>query len=122
MMDSVNSSVIGVLVGPTCPTCESMDCRQGAPAGALWQGPCTDCGTECLWYQVPPDDSPSRVVVPVESVCPACGLFYEANDDSPFCEDCHISDCAYCGVPVHCWMLSENLACRMCEDGEEEAA
>lgn len=99
---------INVLVGPTCPTCESDDLRWGTPLGALWQGQCRDCGTEYRTYEVLP-----------EPTCPGCGLPHDEDDrGTPFCEDCGPSDCAYCGASNLRWMLSENLACLLCETGE----
>jgi hypothetical protein len=113
-MAATSTRQINVLVGPTCPTCESDDLRWGAPLGALWQGQCRDCGTEYRAYEPPLGDGDQP-----EPTCPACGLPHDEEDTgSPFCEDCHLSDCAYCGFTTHIWMLSENLACRVCEEGE----
>jgi hypothetical protein len=101
-----------VLVGPTCPTCESDDLRWGAPSGAPQQGQCRDCATQYRFYDAPDD-------IEVEPTCPACGQPHdETETGQPFCEDCGLSDCAYCGTGTHRWMLSENLACRVCEEGE----
>ena len=47
--------------------------------------------------------------------CPACGT--EDVEDFALCEDCHLSDCAFCGVTTHIYLLSENLACADCEGG-----
>jgi hypothetical protein len=113
-MTTTQDDRVTVLVGPTCPTCESDDLRWGAPLGALWHGQCRDCGTEYHWYEVPPGEG-----VEPEPTCPACGLPHnEQQTGEPFCEDCGLSDCAFCGVTTHRPMLSENLACRVCEGSE----
>jgi hypothetical protein len=38
-------------------------------------------------------------------------------DDSPFCEDCHLSDCAICGATFHFPDLDEDLECPTCAGG-----
>lgn len=109
-MASAHDQQITVLVGPTCPTCESDDLRWGAPLGALWHGQCRDCGTEYHWYQAPPDDEPT---------CARCGLPH--GDQEPgarYCTDCEPSDCAFCGAPTFPDLLSANHACLTCEQGE----
>ena len=106
---------ISVLVGPTCPTCESDDCCWGAPLGALQRGHCEDCGTEYRCYAAPDE---------IEGQCQSCGSqLPDGQDiqDAPFCEDCELSDCVFCGTSVHRFELSENLACRVCETGEVAA-
>ena len=45
--------------------------------------------------------------------CPTCGC---TVDTDGFCEDCAMSDCRYCGMTTLRWMLSENLACDICEE------
>jgi hypothetical protein len=50
------------------------------------------------------------------AVCLACGSDNGADFDE-LCEDCHLSDCAYCGVTTHGYLLSANLACADCEGG-----
>ena len=106
--------IITVLVGPTCPTCDSDDLRWGAPLGALWHGQCRDCGTEYRSYRVPePDDIEARP----EPACDSCGSPH-VDAGEPLCEDCALSDCLYCGAPTNRCNLSANLACRMCEEGE----
>jgi hypothetical protein len=100
---------ISILVGPTCPTCESADLRWGAPLGALWHNQCRDCGTEYRWYQAPE----------TEGTCPGCGAPHdEQASGEVFCEDCEPSDRAYCGTTTARGMLSEHLACVTCERGE----
>ena len=48
--------------------------------------------------------------------CRLCGVLYVAGgDDNQFCEDCELSDCAYCGFTTNRPLLSCNLACQMCE-------
>jgi hypothetical protein len=106
-----------VLIGPTCPTCASDDLRWGAPLGALWHGQCRDCGTEYRWFEAPDDEQPPPA-------CESCGSLLPEGQDlhyGPFCEDCELSDCAFCGTTVHRWELSESLACRVCETGEVAA-
>jgi hypothetical protein len=120
-MATTNAHTITVLIGPTCPTCEPDDLNSlGAPRGALRQ--CPDCGTEYRRYRLPtPSESPN-VEARCEVVCPSCGLPHDHGDTgSPFCEDCELSDCMYCGMPTNRCNLSENLACRVCEEGEVAA-
>jgi hypothetical protein len=110
---SANDQIVSVLVGPTCPACESDDLRWTASLGAVKHGQCRDCGTEYRWYHVPVvDDEPQ------ELTCPGCGVPSEEDGQAMTCEDCGPSDCLYCGTTVYRWMLSENLACQECEDGE----
>ena len=99
---------IAILVGPTCPTCESDDLRWGAPLGAVSHRRCRDCGTEYRWYSTRDSDP----------LCDNCGLPNTWDDDSPFCEACRLSDCVYCGVPTHAYLLSDDLACPECARGE----
>ena len=48
--------------------------------------------------------------------CALCGCpLDDADGDRPFCEDCEPSDCAYCGRTTPRALLSEHLACLMCE-------
>lgn len=47
MAASTPDQMVSVLVGPSCPTCEPDDLHRGAPSGALRDGCCRDCGTEC---------------------------------------------------------------------------
>jgi hypothetical protein len=109
-MATAHDQQISVLVGPTCPTCESDDLRWGAPLGALWHGQCRDCGTEYHWYEASSDDDPT---------CPRCGQPHdEQQTGMPFCEDCEQSDCKFCGATTFRDLLSVNLACRTCEQGE----
>ena len=104
-----SSRFISVLVGPSCPTCESDDLRWGAPSGALWHGACRDCGTEYRWYEEPEP----------EAKCPGCGLLHdERQTGTIFCEDCQPSDCKFCGATTARGMLSEHRACITCERGE----
>jgi|GEM_PF-6645732 len=105
--------VASVLVGPTCSICEADDLHQGVPIGALRCGACPDCGTAYRWYEVPVvDDEPQ------EPTCPGCGVHSEEDGEAVTCEDCGPSDCVWCGKTVYRWMLSENLACQVCEQGE----
>ena len=98
---------ISVLVGPTCPACESDDHRWGAPLGALWHGQCRECGTEYRWYEGP-DPSCARCGSP-------CG---EHTTGETYCDDCQPVDCAFCGASTFRGQLSQNRACRTCELGE----
>jgi len=112
---ATSNHVISVLAGPTCPTCASDDLRWGAPLGALLRAECRDCGTESRFYRcdIP---APTRIGtddIPGGCVCSACGCSVNAED---FCEDCAPSDCLYCGRTTHRRMLSENLACNICEE------
>lgn len=108
-MATSTAHTVTVLVGPTCPTCQSDDLRWGAPLGALWHGQCRDCGTEYHWYQAPEP----------EPTCPGCGLpHYEQATGTVCCDDCGPSECTYCGAPTYRWMLSEHHACVTCERGE----
>ncbi len=117
---TTSDQLLSVLVGPTCPTCASDDLRWGAPCGALGAGQCRDCGTEYRWYRLPSTGgSPDDVDVPDGHTCPAWGWPHRETDNgSSFCENCELSDCTYCGITTHRRTLSENLACRTCEDGE----
>jgi hypothetical protein len=109
-MATAQDQQITVLVGPTCPTCASDDLRWGAPLGALWHGQCRNCGTEYRWYETPP---------PADPICPGCGWWHDEHETGAvFCEDCELSDCAYCGYTTYRRLLSENLACVVCERGE----
>jgi hypothetical protein len=111
-MATSTGHITSVLVGPTCPTCESDDLRWRAPLGALWHGQCRDCGTEYC----------SHHVSEPEATCPGCGLPHdEQQTGAVFCEDCEPSDCVFCGAPTARGMLSENLACVVCERGEATA-
>jgi hypothetical protein len=112
------AETVSVLVGPACLSCESDDLRWRTPLGDTLVGHCRDCGTEYRWYEVPPsrDDAVSDDVH--EEDCALCGLPFDASDDAPFCDDCELSDCAYCGVTTNRPLLSENLACQMCEGAE----
>ena len=104
---------VTVLVGPTCPMCESDDLRWGAPLGALWHGQCRDCGTEYRWYELPDNDA-----LP-EPICPGCAMPHnEAQSGSRYCDDCNPTPCQYCGTVVYLSELSANRACRVCEEGE----
>ena len=105
---------VAILIGPTCATCESNDLRWGAPLGAPQDDHCRDCGTEYRRYRYEP-----HMDAPPEPTCPSCGLPHREHETgSPFCEDCELSDCTYCGAPTNRCNLSANLACRMCEEGE----
>jgi hypothetical protein len=110
----VATEAISVLVGPTCPMCASDDLRWAAPLGAVQWGQCRNCGTEYRWYTVEPE----------EPLCASCESPLPEGTDreqQPYCEDCELSDCAFCGVTVHRFELSENLACPTCETGEVAA-
>jgi hypothetical protein len=117
---TTSDRLLSVLGGPTCPTCASDDLRWVAPLGTLSTGQCRDCRTEYRWYGLPSaGGSPDDVAVLDEQTCPACGWRHCATETrSPFCEDCQLSDCAYCGITTHRRTLSENRACRTCEDGD----
>jgi hypothetical protein len=114
------SGAISVLVGPTCPTCESHDRRWEGSLSNHAHAQCRDCGTEYRWYDVPPPAHTQRVVCTTDATCLWCGLTFGAGwrDDAMFCEDCELSDCAFCGVTTNRPLLSENLACQLCETGE----
>jgi hypothetical protein len=113
-MASLTTDPISVLAGPTCVSCESDDLHWGTPVVGVLPSRCRDCGTEYHWYEVP--DSECVRCISYETICPICGSSYDAGaDDAPFCEDCELSDCAYCGAPTHRFSLSENLACSLCE-------
>lgn len=104
---------VTVLVGPTCPTCESDDLRWRAPLGALWYGQCRDCGTEYRWYELDAGDGAP------EPTCPGCAVTHDPDRaGSPYCDDCNPTACAYCGTVVYLSELSVNRACRVCEEGE----
>jgi hypothetical protein len=104
-MAASTRQVISVLVGPTCPNCETDDLR----CGALHQSRCSDCATDYRSYAVPD----------AEPTCPGCGVPHdEQQTGHVFCEDCGPSDCRWCGATVYRWQLSENLACFVCERGE----
>lgn len=49
-MTTALDRMVSVLIGPTCPTCESDDLHEGAPVGDPKDGRCRDCGTEYRWY------------------------------------------------------------------------
>lgn len=51
--------------------------------------------------------------------CRFCGRWFETAD-GPECEDCEPSDCAFCGVTTIRPLLSDRLACALC-DGDEVA-
>jgi hypothetical protein len=54
--------------------------------------------------------------------CSFCGGWFDPCDpDDSLCQDCELSDCAYCGVTTHRPLLSENLACGRCEDRDDAA-
>lgn len=104
-MATSTGNVVTVLVGPSCPSCESHDLRWAAPLGAVQWGQCRDCGTEYRWYEEP--------------MCPGCRMPHdEQQTGNAYCEDCGPSDCAFCGSTVLRPELSENLACLVCERGE----
>ena len=115
---AAQGELISVLVGPTCPACEADDLRgPSSPDSSRTQ--CPACGTTYLWYAVPPDDD---LATQPQPTCRGCGVWLgDPDPDAVFCEDCGPSDCAYCGATTLRWMLSENLACSMCEDGEVAA-
>lgn len=114
-MAITDDQVLAVLVGPTCPMCESDDLRWRAPLGALQHGQCRDCGTEYRWYETE-GSTP-------EPICPSCGLPHDpAVTGTAYCADCDLSDCAYCGTTPHRFLLDENVACSICERGEVDAA
>jgi hypothetical protein len=101
-----------------CPACGSAEVRWAEQLGSALWAQCRDCGTEYRSSGVPVND----VDAPQELICPGCGLLCEPLDDDAYCcEDCGPSDCAYCGATVYRWELSENLACRVCEQGEVAA-
>ena len=107
---------VAVLVGPSCPRCDSHD-LQGTSQDAPRQAGCADCSTQYRWYELPLDDSETP-----ESVCPGCGMPHdETQTGRAYCEDCGPSDCAYCGATTLRWMLSENLASQTCEAGKVAA-
>jgi hypothetical protein len=107
--------LVGVLVGPACSTCEADDLRAAAPCCAARRGRCPDCGTEYRWYEVPSPDGGGLS----EPTCPGCGVVHDEQETGTvYCEDCGPSDCAYCGATTLRWLLSENLACRVCETGD----
>jgi hypothetical protein len=106
------SDYVTVLVGPTCPTCESDELRWGAPLGALWHGQCRDCGTEYRWYE--PDSADIA-----ELTCPGCAMPHDpARTGSSHCDDCRPTPCAFCGRESFLAELSINRACAVCETGE----
>jgi hypothetical protein len=112
------AETVSVLVGPACPSCESDDLRWGTPLCDTLSGHCRDCGTEYRWYEVPlPSDITCNITREVP--CEFCGLPHDTgDDDAPFCEDCELSDCAYCGATTNRPLLNENLACQTCEGAE----
>jgi hypothetical protein len=108
------SHTVNILVGPTCPSCETDDLLPGAPTGALRGGACGDCGTEYRWYRMPTPDGG-----PLDPVCPGCGVSHDAEaTGTAHCEDCTPSHCLYCGVTTFRSLLSANHACQVCETGE----
>lgn len=113
-MATAHTEFLTVLVGPTCPTCEADDLSWGAPLGAPCQDRCRQCGTEYRRYTAPSDDDD-----PPEPACAGCGVHHDPGEPgTAYCEDCGPSDCVFCGVTTLRWMLSDNLACGMCEEGE----
>ena len=105
---NTEEQVLSVLVGPACPACASDDLRWTAPLGAVQWGQCRHCGTEYHWYRSPElHAADARSGAP----CPGCG---PDDQDFEFCEDCELSDCAYCGSPTNRYLLSEDLACATC--------
>jgi hypothetical protein len=92
--------------GLACPACGSNELRWGAPFDALWHAQCHDCG---IIYGRSEEGE-------LEPICPGCGLQHDEQETgAPFCEDCGLSDCVFCGTPT-LGGLSENLACPECED------
>ena len=111
-MASLTADPISVLAGSTCVSCESDDLHWGAPVNGVLPSRCRACGSEYHWYEV----ANAECVAAYEATCPSCGGSYDASsDDAPFCEDCELSDCLYCGTRMHRRFLSENLACSICE-------
>lgn len=109
---------LSVLVGPTCDSCASDDLHWGTPLGGVLPVECGGCGSEYHWYEAPPSRSSASHDVTTEATCPLCGRSYDAGDDAPFCDDCQLSDCAYCGITTNRPFLSDDLACRVCSEGE----
>ncbi len=108
---STEFPTLTVLVGPTCPTCETDDLSWEARG----HDRCPDCGTEYRRYVDPGEGDDPR------PTCPGCGVDHDPSDaGTAYCEDCGPSDCAFCGVTTLRWLLSENLACRVCEGEEDE--
>jgi hypothetical protein len=105
-MTTAREDYTSVATGYSCPVCGSAELRWGAPLGALWHGQCRDCG---VVYTMSEYDQPTPL-------CEDCGQTNHWDYGSPFCEDCRLSDCVWCGVPTHAYLLSENLACRFCEE------
>jgi hypothetical protein len=123
-----------VLVGPTCPACESDDLRWRTPLGGVLLGECQDCATEYRGYEVPLADGKAPSGKGHEASCRFCGVRYLVDDnnndnddnydnhnrnhnhnDNLLCLDCELSDCAYCGVTTNRPLLSDNLACQLCD-------
>lgn len=104
-------ATVSVLIGPTCPACASHDLRWTAPLGAVQYGQCRECGTEYHWSRCP---GPNGDEIRTGAMCPDCGVDQGNND---LCEDCAYSDCVFCGIAEPRYRLSENLACRACEEG-----
>jgi hypothetical protein len=103
---SAQAQLISVLAGPTCSDCLSDDLRWTIPLGSPLPGRCRHCGTDYLWFRHASE-------CPSVSDCPGCGP--DISGDFELCEDCELSDCAYCGSTTHRFLLSENLACALCE-------
>jgi hypothetical protein len=105
---------VSVLVGPTCNECASDDGYRRAPLSGALPGKCRDCSTEYRWYQLPIDGAAPGGAN--EAICRFCGVLYDVDhNDIAFCEDCELSDCAFCGISINRPLLSENLACQVCE-------
>lgn len=115
MMATAHNNLVSVLAGPTCPSCASDDLRFGPELGAQLRLDCQDCQTEYHWYRCDLPEPVDHTINGSQSwhLCPACRCTVDAEG---FCEDCEMSDCLYCGMATHRWMLSENLACGICEE------
>lgn len=119
-MAAATTESISVLVGPTCSACASDDLRIGRPANGVLPIECRGCATEYRWYEVP-QVAAVTAGSDTSTECRFCGCLFDPDNDCDeplFCHDCELSDCVYCGTPTNRPLLSENLACSLCELGD----
>lgn len=54
------------------------------------------------------------VIAVAVAECRRCGTWLGDHGGEGLCEDCELSDCAFCGTAVPRMDLSAELACPMC--------